>query len=289
MLKGTFSRYNNRMNDRLAMSLFAIAYLTLLAAVFAVQIKRSQGLLGAFRSIFTAPKQRRLQEETHINVQSWAEMHAMRFRKSGNWNDQAARMEASPEKTFFRADQVMDFEDDGPMASGTIKNRKVWLYSIVGRSRPGSKIVSYRSRNLPPTHDILDVLMNQQSDDVEHIMYMWCLEIHTNPIPLAVAVSRKDINEEDIINTESVAFEQRYNIHNTQDSMILQLLDPAMMHCIMESRVDAIEFSDSSIVLYELNKHISLEVLNAMLEAGLKIAEQVDRNYPLAKYAQKAK
>ncbi len=234
--------------------------------------------------------QRSIQQlSTEVNIEGWATKHGFRYRAAGNWNEQAARMEASPQKTFFRADQVMDLEDDGPMASGTTHGRSVWLFNLVGRPRRGSKKASSRLRRPDKNATLLEnVLYSQSENQMEKVMYMWSLEISTHPIPLAVSVSRRDMNEDDIINTESVHFEQRYNIHNTQDSLILQLIDPAMMHLIIESRVDAIEFSDSSIVLYELNKHISLDVLNAMLEAGLKIAEQVDRNYPLAKYAQKA-
>lgn len=171
------------------------------------------------------------------------------------------------------------------MVSGQLQGRSVWLFSMVGRPRYGSQKASSRLRRTDLSQTFIEsLLFAPKPEQTEKVMYLWSLEISTNSIPLPVAVSRRDLNEDDIINTESIHFEQRYNIHNTQDSLILQLLDPAMMALIIDSRVDAIEFSDSSILLYELNKHISIEVLDFMLEAGLKIAEQVDRNYPLGKY-----
>lgn len=277
------------MEQNFPLVLYIVIILGIIIFQFRRSFRRTSSILGPLLEPI-ARSQKTIQKlATEVNIEGWAMTHGFHYSAVANWNAQAARMEASPQKTFFRADQVMDLEDDGPMVSGQLQNRSVWLFSLVGRPRYGNQKTSSRIRRMNESNSLFEsFFISPQPDRTEKVMYIWSLEISTNPIPLPVTVSRRDLREDDIINTESIHFEQRYNIHNTRDSLILQLLDPAMMAFIIDSRVDAIEFSDSSIVLYELNKHISIDVLNAMLTAGLQIAQQVDRNYPLAKYAKKA-
>ena len=273
------------MEFNITIALYIVIVLGIIIFQFRRFFRRSSNVLGSLLEPIGRPQKTLQKLATELNIEGWGGKHGLQFSAAGNWLAQAARMEASPQKTFFRADQVMDLEDDGPMVSGQLQGRSVWLFSMVGRPRYGSQKALSRLRRTDRSQTFIEsLLFSPKPEQTEKVMYLWSLEISTNSIPLPVSVSRRDLNEDDVINTESIHFEQRYNIHNTQDSLILQLLDPAMMALIIDSRVDAIEFSDSSVVLYELNKHISIDVLNAMLEAGLKIAEQVDRNYPLGKY-----
>ncbi len=231
---------------------------------------------------------------TSIHVREWAKQHGLRYFNIGNQLRQAARMEANREKDFFRADLAMTMEDDGPYVEGAVHGRNVWLYVSVGRPRPGSLHTITRDREVEvPTLSragMLSSFLNGSSGmqtvrQAQQVLYAWCLEIGTNPIPHHLRITRQGLQEADELDTESRAFEDRYDVNNFDDSLSLQLLDPHMIQLVEESRADAIEFSDSSVVIYELSQHTTTAVLEALLAAGLRIAEQVDRNYPLSKYA----
>lgn len=235
---------------------------------------------------------------TSLNVKQWAQKHSFKYYNIGNQLRQAARMEANHDKDFFRADETMGMEDDGPYVEGTIQDRNIWLYVSVGSPRPGSSNTITREREveIPNTSNrsVFGYLANGGSsgthtvNQLQQVLYAWCLEISTHKIPHHLRVTRHDLRENDELDTESRAFEDRYDINNFDDSLALQLLDPHMIQLIEESRADAIEFSDSSVVIYEFKEHTTLEVLDALLAVGLKIAKQVDQNYPLGKYEKKA-
>jgi hypothetical protein len=222
---------------------------------------------------------------SQINVQRWATRHGLRFWAAGNQLRQAARMEASPAKHFFRADRVMELEDDGPYAEGDVQGRRVYLYTFVGQPRMWSAKGKTRVRSSETVPNFFGLDFGMPKEQRVRVLYGWALEVVTHSIPHRASVVRHDLHEGDQLNTESRTFESRYDITDVSDSLVLQLIDPAMMQHIEASRADAIEFSDTSIVLYELSEHVTCDVLDAMLEGGLQIARQVDRNYPLGKYA----
>jgi hypothetical protein len=236
---------------------------------------------------------------TSWNVKAWAQKYGLRYFNIANQLRQAARMEQNPGKDFFRADEVMNMSHDGPYVEGEVRGRTVWLYLTVGRPRFGSlhainernaltsDPASTRVAGLRPLES--DILESSVPAERQQVMYAWCLEISTHPMPHRLRITRQSMREADEVDTEWRDFEKRYDVNNFEDSLALQLLDPQMMQLILDSRVDAIEFSDSSFVMYELNKHTTAEVLDTLLEVGLKIAEQVDKNYPLGKYAKEAK
>ena len=222
---------------------------------------------------------------SQVNVRHWAERHGLRFWASGNQMRQVARMEASPAKHFFRADRVMELEDDGPYAEGDVRGRRVYLYTFVGQPRTWSAKGETRVRSTETVPNFFGLDIGKPKDQRVRIMYGWVLEVATHPIPHRASIVRRDLHEGDQLTTESRSFESLYDTTDVTDSLVLQLLDPAMMQHIEATRADAIEFSDQSVALYELSEHVTYDVLDAMLEGGLRIAEQVDRNYPLAKYA----
>lgn len=231
---------------------------------------------------------------TTWNIKAWAQKYGLRFFNIANQLRQAARMEVNTGKDFFRADQVMHMGHDGPYVEGKVKGRNVWLYMIAGRARYRSLhgidvegvSVSHQTSTLLKSLEPLgeDFFERTTPAQQQTIMYAWCLEISTHPIPHRLRITRQSMQEDDELNTEGRDFEKRYDVNNFEDSLALQLLDPHMMQLILDSHVDAIEFSDSSLVIYELNKHTTAEVLDALLNAGLQIAQQVDQNYPLGKY-----
>jgi hypothetical protein len=273
------------MDSGLASLLIAVITLGLLVVILLRGLRNLKSLPGAQKVDMEKPGKTLQRLATEVNTEGWAQKHGLHYRVSANWHAQAARMEASPEKTFFRADQVMDLEDDSPFASGMVQDRMVWAYGIVGKPRIGSGAATQRAHRVDTESSMLGIPTTRENFVVESVMYLWCIEVSTNPIPFTLTITRQNMREPDVLNTESADFEKRYDISNTQDSMVLQLLDPAMMDAIMQSRADAIEFSDSSVVFYEVSKHVTMETLDAMLAGAISIAKQVDRNYPLGKYA----
>jgi hypothetical protein len=271
-----FAQYNYRMHPGIA-TFFLVIILSAPVLVIIWLLFRQQVLAalqsGGERSLGRLGSQ--------VNVRHWAERSGLRFWAAGNQMRQAARMEASPEKHFFRADRVMELEDDGPYAEGDVQGRRVYLYTFVGQPKLWSSKGEVRVRYPEYKPNIFGFGDRAQAAQRTRIMYGWALEVATHPIPHRASVVRRDLHEGDQLTTESRTFESRYDITDVTDSLVLQLLDPAMVQLIEASRADAIEFSDQSVVLYEFSEHVTYDVLDARLEAGLKIAKQVDRNYPL--------
>ncbi len=98
---------------------------------------------------------------------------------------------------------------------------------------------------------------------------------------------RSFLGGKDKVNVESINFEKLYHIDVYEGRRTLRLLDPMMIQIIMDSGVAAFEFSDKSAVLYYTLHKPNRDQLDNMLKVGLKVAEQVDRNFPLGKYEKK--
>lgn len=239
---------------------------------------------------------RRRQERLHIGqkqeatqrlyaiVKLWADPLGLQVRAEGNATRIMERMEASPNKDFFRADVALDTGDDSFFASGKMQDHMIWTYAL----RTISKKEIERARRLvqPGGHFIWGLLdnsgpHNQPIPPAE--IPVWCMEVQTVSMQHRVTVTRRKIQEGDVLNTESRDFEKTFDISETQESGVLQLLDPAMMDCLMQSPADAIEFSDQSVVLYRFSRKVTPDMLEQMCQSGLQIAQQVDRNYPKAK------
>ncbi len=111
----------------------------------------------------------------------------------------------------------------------------------------------------------------------------WCFDIQTNPMPVFVRVMDRFFGAPDRMDVESNSFEKRYDLNVKREGAVLQLLDPGMIDILNNAHIAGVEFGDSSVVLYLtlLNK---LSDFDLMVDWGLKIAHQVDHNFPLGKY-----
>jgi hypothetical protein len=216
-------------------------------------------------------------------VKLWADPLGLQVRAEGNSTRIMERMEASPNKDFFRADVALDTGDDSFFVAGKVQEKKIWVYALRAISR--KEIDRARSPIQPGGHFTWGLLdnsgpHNQPIPPVE--IPVWCMEVQTVSMQHRVTVARKKIQEGDVLDTESQDFESTFDISETQESGVLQLLDPAMMDCIMQSPADAFEFSDQSVVLYRFSRKVTPDMLEQMCQSGLQIAQQVDRNYPKA-------
>ncbi|MFH0805012.1 MAG: hypothetical protein V1916_02340 [Patescibacteria group bacterium] len=217
--------------------------------------------------------------KTKYNLRSWSEQHGIGYRPINCYKEIWQRFDVSPEKKFLNARKV-HYKDppplttvwgqmntreeqryfvDGPFASGTIGNRNIWIYKIDGNLHVAS--VTWTS-----------------------LFFGWCMELSIHSIPVSVSVHKRFIGHHDKLDTESVAFEKLYDVDVVREGKVLQLLDPVMMELILHSGISAIEFSDSSIILFHTIFPPTKEDLDKYLDCGIKIAEQVDRNFPLGKY-----
>ncbi len=111
----------------------------------------------------------------------------------------------------------------------------------------------------------------------------WCVEVQTNQVPVFVRVMHKFFGADDTMDVESGSFENRYDLNVKREGAVLQLLDPVMIESLDKSHISGIEFGDSSVVLY-LTVINNIGDFDWMVEWGLKIAHQVDHNFPLGKY-----
>lgn len=213
----------------------------------------------------------------------WARRMGLDDTRHDNSGKYSERFAASPGKMFFSARRVMRLEEERFFAEGVRNDRKVWLYRITGAPFSGSGVGTVR--NLPAQSSFTVSGISPVSDDAavdsERVFYGWCLEVQTKHIPQRVMVTRKFIAGTDSYVTESRDFEKQYEISQMNDSMMLQLLDPAMMDHIMQSKCAAIEISDASVALYYTLPKISAETIDNMFDHAMKIAVQVDRNFPL--------
>jgi hypothetical protein len=168
------------------------------------------------------------------------------------------RLLANPQKKFLLsqtmlADQKFSRSKINLFAEGKLNDRNVWIYPI-----------------------IITVANNLA-------LVIWCIEIATHRIPTRALITRKYLQHWDTLDTESRHFENLYHTHVVKGHTALQLLDPVMIDLITKSRVSAMEFSDSSVVFFNDDTDSILEALDVISENGLKIAKQVDRNFPLNK------
>jgi len=178
------------------------------------------------------------------------------------------RFDASPNKFFcngrlYIKSAFSTFK--GPYVEGVVNDRNMWLYRLNGTVIPNAAETGFKG---------------------------FCIEFETNPIPVTLKVDYKKIYpgivlSKDDVNTESGAFEKRYLVSVERGRGTLQLLEPQMIYLINESNFNIMEFSDSSVAVYFPTSKITLEVLDKVVEKAQKIAEQVDRNFPLGKYEKK--
>lgn len=219
------------------------------------------------------------------SLEHWAEMHSFTVHQGYTMWNIADRFRANPGKSFFQAEKYMMERDMDVVVDGQIESRRVWVYPIVAKTFPGSAMGFSR--------EYVTGVRREYNRFVGHgaeyntrgnvrVFSGWCVEISSKHIPQNIILTKKYFVAPDIIDTESRDFEKIYDVHGTQDSMVLQLLDPVLMQQAIDSTAAAIEISDASVVLYYTQEHIPYDVLEAYLQHGLVIAEQVDRNFPKA-------
>jgi hypothetical protein len=195
-------------------------------------------------------------------IKSWAAKRGLDFFRETGKQTIVDRYQESPEKPFFGSRRESPYYK-GPYVTGHILNRKVWGFRIRGWYRRGF------------------------TDAQEGELFTgWCMEFRTVSIPIPMVICKHAYYPKDTLNTESRKFEGRYSVSSGEGSKPLQLLDPAMIEVIMKYDVSAIEFSDRSVALFTTIYPPSEERLDQLLEAGERIAKQVDLNYPLGKYVQ---
>ena len=88
----------------------------------------------------------------------------------------------------------------------------------------------------------------------------------------------------DEFDTESISFENKYGLNTKREGTVLQLLDPNMIEIFRNNDIPGVEFGDQSLALYIPYCTIKMRDLEKYLLVVIKIAEQVDRNFPLGKY-----
>lgn len=182
------------------------------------------------------------------------------------------RLSKNPNKYYFgmRNTNWWDAKRD-IFVSGSINNKQIWFYKFTG-------ISLYRS--------LLREIRNTFIDS-ERSIKGWCLEVSTHRHDAQLLIYKTHLRNIDNLNIESNEFEKKYHIDVRGGHGTLQLLDPNILHQIINSNLTALEFSDSSLVVYTTKLKPSVNDLNNMLHNALKIAEQVDRNFPLGKYEKK--
>jgi hypothetical protein len=190
------------------------------------------------------------------------------------------RIAANPQKSFFQAREVEQKPLHKRIFEGMAENRKIWIYSLIGKPPAGGYLSSFEISNSISSHFKLSGFVRQR----EFRISMWCLEFETTIIPISTFVYRRFVQNIDRINTESNDFERLYHVETYSGHQTLQLLDPAMMQILIDNKLTAIEFSDSSIVLYYTMSAPKKEALDNLYDVGLKIAHQVEHNFPLGKY-----
>lgn len=242
---------------------------------------------GAFmylqaKGVFMGSK--RVGNSNQALLRHWAQSYGFTFSKEFNELKNIDRVSASPGKKFFDAEIMMQSHDDGPFVQGEYHNRKVWVYPIVGKAPTAS--LSTGSRVFSSWSEGLTSLLNEKNQSREELYLIfqpWCLEVSHKRIPHRVIIKSKKMHGEDWLDTESRSFEDDYDISGIRESEVLQLLDPVMIDLIYKSKADAIEISDGSTVLFHAAHKLTYESLDQMLEFGIQIAQQVERNFPLAK------
>lgn len=179
-----------------------------------------------------------------------------------------SRFHANPGKALYNArgflSEVSEYKV-GPFISGTLRGRLFWVYPFYGRYDIPLGLIDTRGKS--------------------KFFRGWFVEVATYRIPISLRVSKHHLAEADDIDTESRIFEKQYHVDVIDGHGTLQLLEPVMIEHITNSRISSFEFSDQSVVLLYLLANPPVQILDQMLEHGIKIAEQVDRNFPMGKYA----
>ncbi|XOU94633.1 MAG: hypothetical protein ACNFW9_01055 [Candidatus Kerfeldbacteria bacterium] len=206
------------------------------------------------------------------NLEKWAKDKGLDFFAINARKQIKNRLKMNPNKNFFAANEIRQIFNrsnavmipekyiDGPYIEGYIRKRMIYIYPI-----KGAMFLSHFGSNFIGV----------------------CLEIGTSKIPVNALVTRKYLYDFDKLDTESRYFEKLYDCNIQREGKILQLLDPVMIELIEYSSISAIEFSDSSIVLYSIIFPPKIEKINYLTYWGIKIADQVDRNFPMSKYEKK--
>ncbi|XOU94632.1 MAG: hypothetical protein ACNFW9_01050 [Candidatus Kerfeldbacteria bacterium] len=191
---------------------------------------------------------------------------------------QLERINSNPNKSYFNTRNIKFNINNKYFVFGNVKGRKIWFYPFIGYPPQGS----YLQTSKNPFHMITDTIL-PVDNSVGHIQG-WCMEIETIKLPLTMDVYRTYVRPKDEIDTESNSFERLYHIDVKNGQGTLQLLDPVMIEIITSSKIVAYEFSDRSVALFYTMHSISRDKIDQMLNVGIKVAEQVDRNFPLGKY-----
>lgn len=224
------------------------------------------------------------QEKSDLLIH-WGRSRGLRVHEGYTMWHITDRFRANPGKTFFEAEKFMMESDMRTMLEGQSAGRTLWVYPIVGKVFYGSMMGFSRSYVID-VHRQTDHLSGHVIERNQHgnvrVFRGWCMEISTKRIPQNITLTKKFFRAPDMLDTESRDFEKTYDVHGMQDSMVLQLLDPAMMSLILDSGAAAVEISDASLVLYHTAEEPDLEMLEKYYTCGIKIAEQIDRNFPKA-------
>ncbi|MFA5135652.1 MAG: hypothetical protein WC505_07770 [Patescibacteria group bacterium] len=200
-------------------------------------------------------------------AERWGHAHQLTVTHSSARLSIEARFRANPGKALYSARSFLSEIDEsriGPFISGTVKGRPVWAYPFYGRHDLQPSLIDTRGRS--------------------RYMRGWFVEIATHRMPVSLRISKRRLAEHDDIDTESRVFEKLYHVDVIDGYGTLQLLEPVMIEHITNSGISSLEFSDQSVVLLYSLSHPPVQVLDRMLETGIKIAEQVDRNFPMGKY-----
>lgn len=199
-------------------------------------------------------------KSSFILLQHWAEQHHFQYLENGAEIKIIDRLQSNPGKDFFKARKFFErgTKMSGPYVYTQVGGRNVWLYRIKG--------LTFEEES----RAVRDV----------HLTDLWCLEVSTHAIPLKVSVAHKVLPKPDVIDVEYIAYEGLYHTDAPFHGITLQLLDPRMIEILTDSEALAVDFSDTSIVVYTRVWPIDIHHFDLLLEQGLKIAEQVDRNFP---------
>ena len=220
----------------------------------------------------------------YIWLKHWAMHYNFKFREKASNAVRMDRFYESRDKQYFKSRSVKPNFDEAPAIEGKINKRKIWIFGFIG-VYPFNKILhtgGYKFWDFSLRNPIFPD--NRKIKDNRQKFTGWCMEISTHKVPISLIVRRNYLGGRDEIDTESHNFEKIYHVDVYNGHGTLQLLDPMMIQLIMDSGISAFEFSDSSVALYYTLYKPSRDQLDKMLGVGLKVAEQVDRNFPLGKF-----
>lgn len=219
-----------------------------------------------------------------IWLQHWSEHYKLKYKKGFSRGTRFERFNENKNKSFFKSRTVQANYDTAPSVEGTYKGRQLWLFGLVG-IYPFNKMIgpsNYKFWDFSISQSLLAT--QKKINDRRQKFTGWCMEFKTKKMPISLIVRRNYMGGNDEVDTESVDFEKLYQVDIYEGKGTLQLLDPNMIQLINDSGIVAFEFSDSSVALYYTLYKPTRDQLDNMLETGLKIAEQVDRNFPMSKY-----